>query len=429
MGFSKNKKNNKLKKRNKNYNMKLFLKFMNKGNIDILKTSIININNYHSEKIDIPLKIYKNGFLTLKRLDFIIKNCSDILYISSSLIRELIKNNEIQLLRIIFENFKFYDNDFIKMLLYQYKNKTSTSVTNLNGIISNKQYRISSNYSIKNFQDYFVSVCEYGKVNVVKYLNDYGADVNKKSSNNMTPLYCACEKGNEKVVKFLIEHGADVNKENKYNETPLYCACRNGNEKIVKYLIDRGADIKIVDILGYSPLFMACESGNENLVKYLIELGADINEESHCGNTPLFYACESGNENLVKYLVEEGADLKKINSEGETPLFKACRSRNENLVKYLVEHGIDIAKEDTRGETALYIACWLGNEKMVKYLIKQGADIYKVIDVINSSEYDLPYIGMGLYGLTYKKEKIINYLIELKDNINIENYPFFNIIF
>ncbi|KAG4090238.1 hypothetical protein H8356DRAFT_954813, partial [Neocallimastix lanati (nom. inval.)] len=93
------------------------------GDLEILKTSINNINKDNSEKIDIPLEIYRNGFLTPNRLDFIMKNCSDILYISSSLLKILIKKNEIQLLRIVFDNSKFYDNDFIKHLLYQYKYK------------------------------------------------------------------------------------------------------------------------------------------------------------------------------------------------------------------------------------------------------------------------------------------------------------------
>ena len=82
------------------------------------------------------MEIYKNRFLIPNPLNFIIENCSDILCISSSLLKILIKNNEIQLLNIIFGNFKFYDNDFIQRLLNHYKNKKSTSVTELNGIMS-----------------------------------------------------------------------------------------------------------------------------------------------------------------------------------------------------------------------------------------------------------------------------------------------------
>ena len=39
----------------------------------ILKISINNINKNNSKKIDMPLEIYKNGFLISNRLNFIIK--------------------------------------------------------------------------------------------------------------------------------------------------------------------------------------------------------------------------------------------------------------------------------------------------------------------------------------------------------------------
>ncbi|KAG4086158.1 hypothetical protein H8356DRAFT_1357339 [Neocallimastix lanati (nom. inval.)] len=132
--------------------------------------------------------IYKNGLLTSNRLNFMIKKYSDILYISSSLLKKLIIKNEIQLLNIIFGNFKFYGNDFIKMLLFQYKNKISTSLTSVNGIMSNDQYNISINHSTENFQDYFVKLCKDGKDNIIKYLIEHGADVNKANKFNMSPL-------------------------------------------------------------------------------------------------------------------------------------------------------------------------------------------------------------------------------------------------
>jgi len=143
MASSQNKKKNKnIKESNINFKIELFIKDIDNGNLEILKTSINNINKNNLEKIDIPLEIYKNDFLTPNRLNFIMKNCSDILFISSSLLKILIKKNKIQLLRIIFDNSKFYDNDFIKMLLFQYKNKRSIFVTDLNRIMSNDQYII-----------------------------------------------------------------------------------------------------------------------------------------------------------------------------------------------------------------------------------------------------------------------------------------------
>eukprot|EP00833_Pecoramyces_ruminatium_P002196 jgi/Orpsp1_1/1176228/evm.model.c7180000056874.1 len=61
------------------------------------------------------------------------------------------------------------------------------------------------------------------------------------------PLFDACLTGNENMVKYLIEHGADINKENHRWETPLFRACSTGNENLVKYLIEHGADITAED--------------------------------------------------------------------------------------------------------------------------------------------------------------------------------------
>jgi len=198
-----NKINNYIKELNNNFKIELFIEDIDNGDLEILKTSINNINKDNLEKIDIPLEIYRNGFLTPNRLDFIMKNCSDILYISSSLLKILIKKNEIQLLRIIFDNTKFYDNDFIKHLLYQYKYKRSIFVTALNEIMSNDQYVISINQNIKKFQNYFTRVCHEGKENIIKFLIGNGANVNNSNKDRKTPLGCVCEKGKEKNNKIF----------------------------------------------------------------------------------------------------------------------------------------------------------------------------------------------------------------------------------
>jgi len=41
----------------------------------------------------------------------------------------------------------------------------------------------------------------------------------------------ACYSENENLVKYLVEHGADINKENKSAETALFYACMRENKK------------------------------------------------------------------------------------------------------------------------------------------------------------------------------------------------------
>ncbi|KAG4092683.1 ankyrin repeat-containing domain protein [Neocallimastix lanati (nom. inval.)] len=274
-----------------------------------------NINN-----IDILLKTYNEKKLTPKILENLINNNHHDLYISSSLIKLLIKENEIELLNIIFDNLKFYDNDFIKWLLLLYKNKNYISPNNLNQKISKKEYKIIIDHKKENMNK-----------NLIYYLIEHGVDINNKKMFKETPLFYACRRRNKDLVEYLVERGADINKENKDGETVLFIACKRGNKNLTEYFVEHGADINKENKDGESVLFNACKSENKYLIEYLLEHGADINKESGYGETVLFNACFSGNENLVEYLLDHGADINKQNKDGESVLFNACRSGNKDL--------------------------------------------------------------------------------------------------
>ena len=293
------------------------------------------------------MEIYNEKKLTPERLKSLINDNHNDLYISSYLIKLLMKENEVELLKIIFDNSKFYDNEFIKQLIYQYKYKTLISTKELNQKISNKEYKIIIDYESSYYYSFSSSntfkIKNMNKT-LIYYLVEHGIDINKDNIFKETPLFYTCKSGNKDLVEYLVKHGADINKK------VLYMACFSGNKYLVKYLVEHGADINKENWYGESILFDVCKSGNNDLVEYLVEHGADINKESWSGETVLFDVCRSGNKDLVKYLVENGADIKKENQNGLTVLFMACESGNKYLVKYLVEHGADINKENRNGE-------------------------------------------------------------------------------
>jgi len=285
---------------------------------------------------------------------------------------------------------------------------------------------------------------------------DHGADINKESyvnkflkfsyneevevSRGQTPLFFACQEGHENIVKYLVEHGADINKEyntegyigrfereifledyniTTYGQTPLFIACKKGHINIVKYLAEHGADINKETYAKYilwtfdtgeevsrglTPLFFACQEGHENIVKYLVDHGADINKEYYVinfleeffnreecrGQTPLFLACQKGYENIVKYLVERGANINKKDNNGITPLYIACENGYIAIVKYLVEHGANINKKDNISKTPLYIALENGYDAIVEYLVEHGADNLFTTKSLLYSKYYFP---------------------------------------
>jgi len=153
----------------------------------------------------------------------------------------------------------------------------------------------------KNMEDEtpLIIACENSEEKIVKYLVEHGADVNYTRKFDIydhdiieTPLIIACnneieydseneseneyKKENENIIKYLIEHGADVNKTNKYNSTPLDIICKLDHENlsIVKLLVEHGADVN----KNGPPLALAYEKEHENIIEYLIEHEADINQ-------------------------------------------------------------------------------------------------------------------------------------------------------
>ncbi|KAI8980143.1 ankyrin repeat-containing domain protein, partial [Trametes punicea] len=60
-----------------------------------------------------------------------------------------------------------------------------------------------------------------GSEDIVRYLIDQGADVNRGDSAGWTPLHIASSGGFEDVVKELLGAGADVNSRNDKGLTPL----------------------------------------------------------------------------------------------------------------------------------------------------------------------------------------------------------------
>lgn len=98
------------------------------------------------------------------------------------------------------------------------------------------------------------SAAAAGFFEVVKYLVlDCSANVNGVTSTNSTPLRAACYDGRMQIVRFLVENGADLEIANRHGHTSLMIACYRGHIQIVKYLLERGASVNRKSIKGTAP--------------------------------------------------------------------------------------------------------------------------------------------------------------------------------
>ncbi|OUM61246.1 hypothetical protein PIROE2DRAFT_62623 [Piromyces sp. E2] len=185
-----------------------------------------------NNKDDIIFEMYQNKLLTPELLQFSIKRCTKYFDISSVLIKNLIKDENISLLDVVFNNITIYDNEFIIHLLLHYKSKEPISTFDINQEISNEKYKIiTKDVFSNNCSKYLFNECDKDSVNIntVKFLVEHGIDINQENENGEIPLFDACKNGNESIVKYLVEHGANINQEDKNGKTSIFDACESGN--------------------------------------------------------------------------------------------------------------------------------------------------------------------------------------------------------
>ena len=195
-----------------------------------------------------------------------------------------------------------------------------------------------------------------------------------ETENGGTCLLLASQDGYLNVVKYLCEHNANLNKADHNHMTPLSMAIGNGHFDTVRCLAEHGADVKVPrGCTGQSLVSLATQEGKFEIAKYLIEVhGVDIDYAGGTGS-PLLLASNTGYLDFVQYLCEKGANVNTINNKGSTPLISACYNGHLEVVKVLVKFGSDIHVKNYLMYTALDVSSYYCHTDIVKFLRQQGA--------------------------------------------------------
>ncbi|CDO74938.1 hypothetical protein BN946_scf184945.g10 [Trametes cinnabarina] len=152
-----------------------------------------------------------------------------------------------------------------------------------------------------------------GSEDIVRYLVDQGADVNRGDGGGWTPLHIAASGGFDEVVKELLGAGADVNARNEKGLTPLHYAASKSR-----------IEINAKDKANQTPLHRAATTGSTGFINLLLKPPEGspktrLNTADRMGNTPLHLAMESAHAEAACLLIEAGADRERTNIDGEMP--------------------------------------------------------------------------------------------------------------
>ncbi|WP_310481753.1 protein kinase domain-containing protein [Chamaesiphon sp. VAR_48_metabat_403] len=225
------------------------------------------------------------------------------------------------------------------------------------------------------------SYCLAHGFKIVDYLLNYQAKIDAEDRDRNTPLAIAIKANNNDLAKFLISKGADVNKVSSNDSSPLILAIDNNekdNLELVKILLVKGADPNIPNDNGETPLMRAIFYADGHLtrtsdatllktIELLLSKGADPNLVDRDGNTALHYLAKLDNINyqcinnkslaarIFDLLIQYRVDRKAIvNKEGNTALHVLADKKDLHpIVDRMIESGWDPLKKNRGGKNAL----------------------------------------------------------------------------
>ena len=176
----------------------------------------------------------------------------------------------------------------------------------------------------------------YAKENQISQpeINDW---VNGKTPDGYCPLHFASYHGNINLIKLLEDYGANFYIRTSSGLTIMHTAAEGDQPISIVYFRNKGLSLKEKDYKGFTPLHKAAERGMENAIYYLTSWDSLPNETENDGCTPLHLAVIPGNVKVVRRLLIKGADSSIKNKEGKTPKDLAIENNDENIQQLFKE--------------------------------------------------------------------------------------------
>ena len=137
-------------------------------------------------------------------------------------------------------------------------------------------------------------------------LVEQGADKDKTFGDREESVLCvAAEYGHLDIIRYIVEHGADMEKADNYGWTPIITASWKGHLEVVHYLLEQGANRDKANNRGYTSLHWAARFGHLETAKLLMVYGADLNARTDRGELPIDLADEEEHEEVAQAIRDE----------------------------------------------------------------------------------------------------------------------------
>jgi ankyrin repeat protein len=212
---------------------------------------------------------------------------------------------------------------------------------------------------------------------MVRLLLEAGSDIRYVSSNGYSVLvdvmYSQASEGAMlSMVDYLIGEGADVQRMTNYNESPIQVASHRGRFDIIRRLVDAGADL---EPLGWNDLMMAVAFGNDRDVLTAASRKNDLTQRDCYSRTPWLLCVQTGDIKKAQILVSAGATIDDRDRIGQTALSYAVEQNDDRMVAWLLALGTDVWQAEHLADHALIQAAENGATECVKLLLAAGADV------------------------------------------------------
>ncbi len=231
----------------------------------------------------------------------------------------------------------------------------------------------------------------------MKFLLDRGADPNKSGADdNITPLMMPFQRYSQhlsrddekiEIVRLLLQYGADINGEDRDGRTVLNYARNSGMRESVRFIKDAGVEIPFTE---ESFRYLVKENDSRNLQLFLEQgidpdlEGFDYYEENMTG---LIWAARKGYQEVCRVLLEAGADVHHETEDQGTALGEAYYEEHYNLCRMLFQYGAD-TETMIRDTTILMSAIDDGDIEMIRVLLEAGVKVgQSVLDVVKTNSF------------------------------------------